>query len=71
MARIYIFSMSNDEREKLFVNAQHSCNVSVNSLLDGDDLLKSKDNMLFEHIECYIKKLNDLHGNNCRQMGCE
>ena len=45
----------NVERVKLLSNAQRLCNVSLNSLLNGDDLLTLEDNLvLFEHVECFI-----------------
>lgn len=45
----------NVEREKLFVNARRLCNVSLQSLLNGDESLTLEDNLfLFEHVECLI-----------------
>ena len=37
------------------VNTQRLCNVSLQSLLYGDDTLSLEDNLLlFEYVECYI-----------------
>ena len=45
----------NVEREKLFVNVQRLCNVSLQSLSNGDESLTLEDNLfLFEHVERFI-----------------